>query len=136
LLTARELDADTTRVFAFPARHRALLPLDRVDQGQAGLRQLCPREITPRAVSRALTTIAKRRCSGAAKTARDCLSGMFTRHHRWRRDDQLGSGLQRSAELQRQEGLPALTGEQTGRLVEMSRSSPRAAELDLVGLVD
>jgi integrase len=98
--------------------------------------QLCIREVTPGVVSRALSAIAKSSGPGAAKTARACLSGMFALAIR---DGAAAVNPVRdsSAKISAGKRAPrALTVKETSRLVELFRSSDRAAELDLPDLVD
>lgn len=99
--------------------------------------QLCLREITPGTVNRALTTIAQRSGPGAAKTARACLSGMFALAIA---DGAVTSNPVRDAGARlnttAKKAPRALSVEDTGRLVELFHSSPRAAELDVPDLVD
>jgi integrase len=98
--------------------------------------QLCIREVTPGVVSRALSAIAKSSGPGAAKTARACLSGMFALAIR---DGAVAINPVRdsTAKISTSKRAPrALTVEETSRLVELFRSSDRAAELDLPDLVD
>jgi integrase len=97
----------------------------------------CLREVTPGRVSRALVSIAKSSGPGAAKTARACLSGMFALAIT---DGAVTANPVRDAgarlNTSARKAPQALTVEQTGRLVELFRSSPRASELDLADLVD
>ena len=105
-------------------------------QVKPALGQLCIREVTPGVVSRALSAIAKRSGSGAAKTARACLSGMFALAIQ---DGAAAVNPVRdsTAKISAAKRAPrALTVEETSRLVELLRSSDRAAELDLPDLVD
>ncbi len=98
--------------------------------------QLCIREVTPGVVSRALSAIAKSSGPGAAKTARACLSGMFALAIQ---DDAVAVNPVRysTAKISSGKRAPrALTAAETGRLVELFRTSDRAAELDLPDLVD
>ncbi len=99
--------------------------------------QLCLREITPGTVNRALTTIAQRSGPGAAKTARACLSGMFALAIA---DGAVTSNPVRDAGARlnttAKKAPRALSVEDTGRLVELFYSSPRAATLDVADLVD
>ena len=98
--------------------------------------QLCIREVTPGVVSRALSAIAKSSGPGAAKTARACLSGMLALAIQ---DGAVAVNPVRdsSAKISTSKRAPrALTVEETSRLVELFRSSDRAAELDLPDLVD
>jgi hypothetical protein len=108
-----------------------------VGQGQAGLRQRCLREITPAPSAGALTTIAKRRGSGRRQDG----PRLHLRHVALAITDgavMTNPVRDSSARLNSsaKKAPRALTGEQTGRLVERFRSSPHAAELDLAGLVD
>src|SRR3954468_3014069 len=98
--------------------------------------QLCIREVTPGVVSRALAAIAKSSGRGAAKTARACLSGMFALAIQ---DGAAAVNPVRdsTAKISAGKRAPrALTVAETGRLVELFRSSDRAADLDLADLVD
>jgi integrase len=98
--------------------------------------QLCIREVTPGVVSRALSAIAKSSGPGAAKTARACLSGMFALAIQ---DGAVAVNPVRDSSTKISSGKRApraLTVEETSRLVELFRSSDRAAELDLPDLVD
>jgi integrase len=99
--------------------------------------RLCLREVTPGTVSRALATIASKSGPGAAKTARACLSGMFAMAIA---DGAVMANPVRDAATRlntsAKKAPRALTVQQTGRLVELFHSSPRAAELDLADLVD
>ncbi len=98
--------------------------------------QLCIREVTPGVVSRALSAIAKSSGPGAAKTARACLSGMFALAIQ---DGAAAVNPVRdsAAKISAGKRAPrALTLDETSRLVELFRSSDRAAELDLPDLVD
>ena len=98
--------------------------------------QLCIREVTPGVVSRALAAIAKSSGPGAAKTARACLSGMFALAIQ---DGTAAVNPVRDFSVRFNAGKRApraLTAEETSRLVELFRSSGRAAELDLPDLVD
>src|SRR4051812_43341243 len=99
--------------------------------------RLCLREVTPGTVSRALATIASTSGPGAAKTARACLSGMIAMAIA---DGAVMANPVRDAATRlntsAKKAPRALTVEQTGRLVELFHSSPRAAELDLADVVD
>ncbi|SOC52814.1 Site-specific recombinase XerD [Blastococcus aggregatus] len=99
--------------------------------------RLCLREITPGTVNRALTRIAQRSGSGAAKTARACLSGMFALAIA---DGAVTSNPVRDAGARltttAKKAPRALSVEDARRLVELFHSSPRAAELDVADLVD
>jgi integrase len=98
--------------------------------------QLCIREVTPGVVSRALSAIAKSSGPGAAKTARACLSGMFALAIQ---DGAVAVNPVRDATTRISTGKRApraLTAAETGRLVELFRTSERAAQLDLPDLVD
>ncbi|TFV79430.1 site-specific integrase [Blastococcus sp. CT_GayMR19] len=98
--------------------------------------QLCIREVTAGMVSRALSAIAKSSGPGAAKTARACLSGMFALAIQ---DDAVAVNPVRDATAKISTGKRApraLTAAETGRLVELFRTSDRAAQLDLPDLVD
>ncbi len=98
--------------------------------------QLCIREVTPGVVSRALSAIAKSGGPGAAKTARACLSGMFMLAIQ---DGAAAVNPVRdsAAKISTGKRAPrALTVAEASRLVELFRSSDRAAELDLPDLVD
>lgn len=98
--------------------------------------RLCIREVTPGVVSRALSAIAKSSGPGAAKTARACLSGMFALAIQ---DGAAALNPVRdsAAKISAGKRAPrALTVDETSRLVELFRSSDRAAELDLPDLVD
>lgn len=98
--------------------------------------QLCIREVTSGVVSRALAAIAKSSGPGAAKTARACLSGMFAMAIQ---DGAIAVNPVRdaTAKIGTSKRAPrALTVAETARLVELFRTSDRAAELDLPDLVD
>ncbi|WP_324276922.1 site-specific integrase [Blastococcus brunescens] len=98
--------------------------------------QLCIREVTSGVVSRALAAIAKSSGPGAAKTARACLSGMFALAIQ---DGAVAVNPVRDAIAKISTGKRtprALTAAETGRLVELFRTSDRATELDLPDLVD
>ena len=98
--------------------------------------QLCIREVTPGVVSRALSAIAKNSGPGAAKTARACLSGMFALAIQ---DGAIAVNPVRdsTAKITTGKRAPrALTVDESSRLVELFRSSDRAADLDLPDLVD
>jgi integrase len=98
--------------------------------------QLCIREVTPGVVSRALSAIAKSSGPGAAKTARACLSGMFAMAIQ---DGAVAVNPVRDSTAKISSGKRApraLTAAETGRLVELFRTSDRAMELDLPDLVD
>jgi integrase len=98
--------------------------------------QLCIREVTPGVVSRALSAIAKSSGPGAAKTARACLSGMFALAIQ---DGAVAVNPVRDATAKIGTGKRApraLTAAETGRLVELFRTSDRATELDLPDVVD
>src|SRR3954447_5389198 len=105
-------------------------------QVKPALGQLCIREVTPGVVSRALSAIAKSSGPGAAKTARACLSGMFALAIQ---DGAAAVNPVRdsTAKISAGKRAPrALTVAETSRLVELFRSSDRAADLDLADLVD
>jgi integrase len=98
--------------------------------------QLCIREVTPGVVGRALSAIAKNSGPGAAKTARACLSGMFALAIQ---DGAIAVNPVRdsTAKISTGKRAPrALTVDESSRLVELFRSSDRAADLDLPDLVD
>jgi integrase len=98
--------------------------------------QLCIREVTPGVVGRALSAIAKNSGPGAAKTARACLSGMFALAIQ---DGAIAVNPVRdsTAKITTGKRAPrALTVDESSRLVELFRSSDRAADLDLPDLVD
>jgi integrase len=98
--------------------------------------QLCIREVTPGVVSRALAAIAKSSGPGAAKTARACLSGMFAMAIQ---DGAVTVNPVRDATAKISTGKRApraLTAAETGRLVELFRTSDRAVEIDLPDIVD
>src|SRR3954454_1348278 len=99
--------------------------------------QLTLQEVTPGRVGRALTAIARTGGAGAAKTARACLSGMFSMAID---DGAITANPVRDATVRidttAKKAPRALTAEQTTRLVELFRTSPRAAELDLADIVD
>ncbi|MCF6743144.1 site-specific integrase [Blastococcus sp. KM273128] len=98
--------------------------------------QLCIREVTSGVVSRALAAIAKSSGPGAAKTARACLSGMFALAIQ---DGAIAVNPVRdsTAKISTGKRAPrALTAAETGRLVELFRTSDRGTELDLPDLVD
>src|SRR3954469_8821094 len=98
--------------------------------------QLCIREMTPGVVGRALSAIAKNSGPGAAKTAQACLSGMFALAIQ---DGAIAVNPVRdsTAKITTGKRAPrALTVAETSRLVELFRSSDRAADLDLADLVD
>jgi hypothetical protein len=98
--------------------------------------QLCIREVTPGVVSRALSAIAKISGPGAAKTARACLSGMFAMAIQ---DGAAAVNPVRDATAKLSTGKRApraLSAAETGRLIELFRTTDRAAELDLPDLVD
>ncbi|TFV91217.1 tyrosine-type recombinase/integrase [Blastococcus sp. CT_GayMR16] len=98
--------------------------------------RLCIREVTPGVVSRALAAIAKSSGPGAAKTTRACLSGMFALAIQ---DGAAAVNPVRdsAAKISTVKRAPrALTVDETSRLLELFRSSDRAAELDLPDLVD
>jgi integrase len=98
--------------------------------------QLCIREVTAGVVSRALSAIAKSSGPGAAKTARACLSGMFALAIQ---DGAAAVNPVRdsTAKISTGKRTPrALTVGGTSRLLELFRSSDRAAELDVPDLVD
>lgn len=97
--------------------------------------QLCIREVTPGVVSRALSAIAKSSGPGAAKTARACLSGMFAMAIQ---DGAAAVNPVRDATAKLTTGKRsprALSTADTGQLIELFRTSDRAAELDLPDLV-
>jgi integrase len=94
------------------------------------------REVSAGVVSWALSAIAKSSGPGAAKTARACLSGMFALAIQ---DGAAAVNPVRDSTARISTGKRApraLTVEETSRLVELFRSSGRAAELDLPDLVD
>ncbi|MCW2635791.1 MAG: Integrase [Blastococcus sp.] len=95
--------------------------------------ELCLCEVTPGRVSRALTSIAKSSGPGAAKTARACLSGMFALAIT---DGAVTANPVRDASARlnasAKKAPHALTVEQTRRVVELFRASPRAAVAGLV----
>ena len=98
--------------------------------------QLCIREVTPGVVSRALSAIAKSSGPGAAKTARACLSGMFAMAIQ---DGAVAVNPVRdsTAKISTGKRAPrALTAAETGRLIELFRTSDRAVEIDLPDIVD
>jgi integrase len=98
--------------------------------------QLCIREVTPGVVSRALSAIAKSSGPGAAKTARACLSGMFAMAIQ---DGAAAVNPVRDATAKLTTGKRApraLSAAETGRLIELFRTTDRAVELDLPDLVD
>ena len=99
--------------------------------------RLCLREVTPGVVSRALATMAQTSGAGAAKTARACLSGMFALAIA---DGAVLANPVRDAATRMNTSAKkaprALTVADTERLVELFRTSPRAAELDLADIVD
>jgi integrase len=98
--------------------------------------QLCIREVTPGVVSRALSAIAKSSGPGAAKTARACLSGMFALAIQ---DGAIAVNPVRdsNAKISSDKRAPrALRPAEASRLVELFRTSDRAAVLDLPDLVD
>ncbi|SFE41823.1 tyrosine-type recombinase/integrase [Blastococcus tunisiensis] len=98
--------------------------------------QLCIREVTSGVVSRALAAIAKSSGPGAAKTARACLSGMFALAIQ---DGAVAVNPVRDSTAKISSGKRpprALAAAETGRLVELFRTSDRAVELDLPDLVD
>ena len=87
-------------------------------------------------VSRALSAIAKSSGPGAAKTARACLSGMFALAIQ---DGAAAVNPVRDSAAKISTGTRApraLTVAEASRLVELFRSSDRAADLDLPDLVD
>ena len=93
------------------------------------LGRLCLREVTPGVVSRALATMASTSGVGAARTARACLSGMFTLA--------IADGAVMANPVRDAKKAPrALTVDDTARLVELFRGSARANELDVVDIVD
>ena len=98
--------------------------------------QLCVREVSPGVVTRALTAIAKSSGPGAAKSARACLSGMFSVAIE---DGAITANPVRdsNAKISASKRAPrALTVAETSRLRELFRSSDRAIGLDLPDLVD
>jgi integrase len=98
--------------------------------------RLCVREVTPGAVSRALAAMAASSGPGAAKTARACLSGMFTLAVE---DGAIGANPVRDARprISSAKRAPrALTRDEEIRLVSLFHGSDRAAALDLADLVD
>jgi Phage integrase, N-terminal SAM-like domain len=98
--------------------------------------QLCVREVSPGVVTRALTAIAKNSGSGAAKSARACLSGMFSVAIE---DGAIAANPVRdsNARISASKRAPrALTVAEMSRLRELFRSSDRANGLDLPDLVD
>jgi len=99
--------------------------------------QLTLREVTPGRVGRALTAIAKTSGPGAAKTARACLSSMFSLAID---DGAVTANPVRDASLRidttAKKAPRALTPQQTDRLVQLFRSSSRAGDLDLPDLID
>jgi integrase len=100
------------------------------------LGQLCIREVTPGVVSRALAAIAKADGPSAAKSARACLSGMFALAIE---DSAITSNPVRDSVARISVGRKApraLTPGETTQLIALFASSPRAAELDLVDVVD
>ena len=87
-------------------------------------------------VSGAPSAIAKSSGPGAAKTARACLSGMFALAIQ---DGAVAVNPVRDSAAKTSTGRRApraLTVEETSRLVELLRSSDRAAALDVPVLVD
>src|SRR3954453_1151244 len=99
--------------------------------------QLTLQEVTPGRVGRALTAIAKTSGPGASKTARACLSSMFSQAID---DGAISSNPVRDATVRidttAKKAPRALSAEQTIRLVELFHASPRAAEMDLADIVD
>ncbi|MCU1613225.1 MAG: Site-specific recombinase XerD [Frankiales bacterium] len=98
--------------------------------------QLCVREVSPGVVSRALAAIAKSSGPGAAKSARACLSGMFSVAIE---DGAIAANPVRdsNAKISASKRAPrALTVAEMSRLRELFRSSDRAIGLDLPDLVD
>ncbi|GAA4740572.1 site-specific integrase [Modestobacter marinus] len=99
--------------------------------------QLTLQEVTPGRVGRALTAIAKASGPGAAKTARACLSGMFSHAID---DGAITANPVRDATVRidttAKKAPRALTVDQTARLVELFRGSARANDLDLPDIVD
>lgn len=93
-------------------------------------------EVSPGVISRALTAMAARSGPGSAKTARACLSGMFTFAVQ---DGAIAANPVRdaSAKITMTRKAPrALTVSETERLRCLLRDSPRACELDMPDLVD
>jgi integrase len=106
------------------------------NQVKPALGRLLVREVTAGVISRALSAIAKTSGPGAAKSARACLSGMFDLAIE---DAAISVNPVRDsvAKIGSEKKAPrALTGQETARLVSLFAASARAAELDLVDLVD
>jgi integrase len=106
-------------------------------QIKPALGELRLREVTPGVVNRALRAVSERSGHGAAKSTRSALSGMFRLALR---EGAVGSNPVRDSGSRlafTPAGCPrALTVEETSRVVELFRSSERAAALDLADLVD
>jgi integrase len=99
--------------------------------------QLCLREVTPGAIGRALTAVAKNSGPGAAKMTRSCLSGMFALAVA---DGAVTVNPVRDAPARLnttpKKAPHALTRDEADRLVELFRTSTHAVVLDLPDLVE
>jgi integrase len=106
-------------------------------QIKPALGELRLREVTPGVVNRALRAVSERSGHGAAKSTRSALSGMFRLAVR---EGAVGSNPVRDSGARlastSSRSPRALTVEETARLVELFRTSERAAALDLPDLVD
>lgn len=98
------------------------------------LGQLCVREVTPGVVSRALAAIARSSGASAAKSTRACLSGMFAIANGASATNPVRDSVARISVGKK--APRALPPRETAHLTALSAASPRAAELDLVDVVD